>query len=104
VASLRRDEDHERRRGTRLGKGGCLRVSLEEVARDVGVSKPALYFHFLEGNEELFVAIAHRALEQYRAELAAAFFGSLYAPIHGVISSDVKPAEFRESGNSTPHS
>ncbi len=128
-----------------LGEGGYLGISLEEVAREVGVSKPALYYHFPEGKEELFVAIAHRALEQHRegleraiasardgagrlraiarwlmserarehpmtelrnvsnfmnerhrAELAAAFFGSLYAPIYGVISSAVESGEFRE--------
>ena len=129
-----------------LGEGGYLGVSLEEVAREVGVSKPALYYHFPDGKEELFVAIAHRALdqhregleraissagdgtgrlraiarwmmserarehpmaelrhvgdhmnEQHRAELAAAFFGSLFAPIHSVISSAVESGEFRRS-------
>jgi AcrR family transcriptional regulator len=128
-----------------LGEGGYLGVSLEEVAREVGVSKPALYYHFPDGKEELFVAIAHRALgqhregleraissagdgagrlraiarwlmsersrehpmaelrnvgnfmnERHRAELAAAFFGSLYAPIHRVISSAVESGEFRK--------
>ncbi len=129
-----------------LGEGGYLGVSLEEVAREVGVSKPALYYHFPDGKEELFVAIAHRALgehrdgleraissagdgagrlraiarwfmserarehpmaelrhvgdfmnERHRAELAAAFFGSLFAPIHSVISSAVESGEFRRS-------
>jgi len=127
-----------------LGEGGYLGVSLEEVAREVGVSKPALYYHFPHGKEELFVAIAHRALgqhrvgveraiasagdgagrlraiarwlmserarehpmaelrhvgdfvnERHRAELAAAFFASLYAPIHRVIASAVESGEFR---------
>ncbi len=129
-----------------LGGSGYLGVSLEEVAREVGISKPALYYHFPQGKEELFVAIAHRALDQHRegleraissagdgadrlraiarwmmserarehpmaelrhvgdhmnerhrAELAAAFFGSLYAPIHRVISSAVQSGEFRRS-------
>ena len=129
-----------------LGEGGYLGVSLEEVAREVGVSKPALYYHFPQGKEELFVAIAHRALgqhrkglehaiasagdgagrlraiaqwlmserarehpmgelrnvgnfvnEQRRVELAAGFFGSLYAPIHHAISSAVESGEFRQS-------
>jgi AcrR family transcriptional regulator len=55
-----------------LGEGGYLGVSLEEVARDVGVSKPALYYHFPEGKEEIFVAIAHRALGQHREGLERA--------------------------------
>jgi AcrR family transcriptional regulator len=128
-----------------LGEGGYLGVSLEEVAREVGVSKPALYYHFPDGKEELFVAIAHRALQQHRegleraiasaeggagrlraiarwimsersrehpmaelrnvgnfmherhrAELAEGFYGSLYAPIHRVISSAIESGEFRE--------
>jgi AcrR family transcriptional regulator len=56
----------------RLKEGGYLGVSLEEIAREVGVSKPALYYHFPEGKEELFVAIAHRALGQHRESLERA--------------------------------
>ena len=55
-----------------LGGGGYLGVSLEEVAREVGVSKPALYYHFPQGKEELFVAIAHRALAHHREGLERA--------------------------------
>src|SRR5918997_5834031 len=55
-----------------LGGGGYLGVSLEEGAREVGVSKPALYYHFPQGKEELFVAIPHRALEQNREGLERA--------------------------------
>jgi AcrR family transcriptional regulator len=55
-----------------LGGGGYLGVSLEEVAREVGVSKPALYYHFPQGKEELFVAIAHRALAYHREGLERA--------------------------------
>src|SRR3712207_9411055 len=55
-----------------LGEGGYLGVSLEEVAREVGVSKPALYYHFPDGKEELFVAIAHRALGEHRNGLERA--------------------------------
>ena len=55
-----------------LGGGGYLGVSLEEIAREVGVSKPALYYHFPQGKEELFVAIAHRALAHHREGLERA--------------------------------
>src|ERR671921_1679170 len=55
-----------------LGEGGYLGVSLEEVAREVGISKPALYYHFPQGKEELFVAIAHRALAHHREGLERA--------------------------------
>lgn len=57
---------------THLGRGGYLGVSLEEVAKEVGVSKPALYYHFPQGKEELFVAIAHRALAHHREGLERA--------------------------------
>ena len=57
---------------THLGGGGYLGVSLEEVAREVGVSKPALYYHFPKGKEELFIAIADRALEHHRVGLERA--------------------------------
>jgi AcrR family transcriptional regulator len=133
---------------THLGRGGYLGVSLEEVAKEVGVSKPALYYHFPQGKEELFVAIAHRALahhregleramadheagadklravarwfmsegnqehpmdelrdlgrfvsEQHQLELAEAFFGSLYGPIHRAISSAIESGEFSEDSS-----
>lgn len=57
---------------THLGGGGYLGVSLEEVAKEVGVSKPALYYHFPQGKEELFIAIADRALEHHREGLERA--------------------------------
>ncbi|HEX2739396.1 MAG TPA: TetR/AcrR family transcriptional regulator [Rubrobacter sp.] len=52
-----------------LAEEGYRGVSLEEIARRVGVSKPALYYHFPEGKEQLFVEIAHRALRQHREGL-----------------------------------
>jgi AcrR family transcriptional regulator len=55
-----------------LGGGGYLGVSLEEIAREVGITKPALYYHFPRGKEELFVAIAHRALAHHREGLERA--------------------------------
>ena len=58
-----------------LGGSGYLGVSLEEVAREVGISKPALYYHFPQGKEELFVAIAHRALAHHREGLERAMAG-----------------------------
>ncbi|CAA9479992.1 MAG: Transcriptional regulator, AcrR family [uncultured Rubrobacteraceae bacterium] len=57
---------------SRLAEVGYLGVSLEEVAREVGVSKPALYYHFPGGKEQLFVEIAHRALRQHREGLERA--------------------------------
>ena len=53
----------------RLAEVGYLGVSLEEVAGRIGVSKPALYYHFPGGKEQLFVEVAHRALRQHREGL-----------------------------------
>jgi AcrR family transcriptional regulator len=59
----------------RLAEFGYLGVSLEEVAKEVGVSKPALYYHFPGGKEQLFVEIAHRALTLMRESLERAMSG-----------------------------
>lgn len=52
-----------------LARKGYMGVSLEAIAGEVGVSKPALYYHFPGGKEQLFVEIAHRSLERIRAGL-----------------------------------
>ena len=52
-----------------LAKAGYMGVSLEDIAREAGVSKPALYYHFPGGKAELFVEISHRALGRMRAGL-----------------------------------
>lgn len=49
-----------------LALQGYLGVSLEAVASEVGISKPALYYHFPGGKEQLFVEIAHRSLQRVR--------------------------------------
>lgn len=59
----------------RLAGVGYLGVSLEEVAKAVGVSKPALYYHFPGGKEELFVELAHRALRHTRENLERVMSG-----------------------------
>lgn len=59
----------------RLAEVGYLGVSLEEVAREVGVSKPALYYHFPGGKEELFVELTHRALRHTRENLERVMSG-----------------------------
>ena len=52
-----------------LARQGYMGVSLEAIAGEVGVSKPALYYHFPGGKEQLFVEIAHRSLDRIRAGL-----------------------------------
>jgi AcrR family transcriptional regulator len=55
-----------------LSKVGYMGVSLGEVAREVDVSKAALYYHFPGGKEELLVGIGHRALARVREGLERA--------------------------------
>lgn len=52
-----------------LARQGYMGVSLEAIAGEVGISKPALYYHFPGGKEQLFVEIAHRSLDRIRAGL-----------------------------------
>jgi AcrR family transcriptional regulator len=59
-----------------LSKVGYMGVSLEEIAREVGVSKAALYYHFPEGKEEMFVEIGHRSLARVRKGLERAMSGA----------------------------
>lgn len=59
----------------RLAEVGYLGVSLVEVARAVGVTKPALYYHFPGGKEQLFVELAHRALRRTREGMERAMSG-----------------------------
>ncbi len=55
-----------------LAEVGYRGISLEEVAREVGMTKPALYYHFPEGKEELAVAILHRSSARIRDGLGHA--------------------------------
>lgn len=55
-----------------LAKVGYRGVSLERIAKEVGIRKPTLFYHFPEGKEELFVAIAHRSLRRVREGLERA--------------------------------
>lgn len=52
-----------------LARQGFMGVSLEAIAGEVGISKPALYYHFSGGKEQLFVEIAHRSLDRILAGL-----------------------------------
>lgn len=59
-----------------LARQGYMGVSLEAIAGEVGVSKPALYYHFPGGKEQLFVEIAHRSLGRVSAGLEGAMAAS----------------------------
>lgn len=52
-----------------LARHGYMGASLGAIAGEVGISKPALYYHFPGGKEQLFVEVAHRALDRILAGL-----------------------------------
>lgn len=54
-----------------LVRGGYAAISLDRVARAVGVSTPSLYHHFPGGKEELLLAIASRRAIEDSARLIA---------------------------------
>lgn len=58
-----------------LSRQGYMGVSLEAIAAEVGVSKPALYYHFPGGKEQLFVEIAHRSLDRILSGLEGSMAG-----------------------------
>ena len=58
-----------------LWRVGYRGISLMEVAREVGISKPSVYYHFPEGKEQLFVAISHRSLRRVREGMERATSG-----------------------------
>lgn len=59
-----------------LSRVGYRGLSLLEVSREVGISKPGVYYHFPEGKEQLIVAIAHRSLQRVREGMEWAMSGT----------------------------
>lgn len=49
---------------------GYQAVSLNDVARTVGIRKPSIYHHFAGGKEELFVAVQTRMFERLGDDLS----------------------------------
>ncbi|MEX2442396.1 MAG: TetR/AcrR family transcriptional regulator [Alkalispirochaeta sp.] len=48
---------------------GFQAVTLTDVAREVGIRKPSLYYHFPEGKEQLFVAVQERMFQRIGDQL-----------------------------------
>jgi AcrR family transcriptional regulator len=63
----------------RLGEVGPDGLRLQQIARDVGVSHPAILHHF-GSREELVKAVVQRAIEGLEAETVRAFAGGTGAP------------------------
>ncbi len=50
-------------------KNGYERTSLTDIAKQIGITKPAIYYHF-ESKEILFLAVMHSFLDQLEKMLA----------------------------------
>lgn len=55
---------------------GYAAVTLKDLAQELGMRQPSLYYHAPGGKEELFVAVMLRHLERHRTMIAAALAAS----------------------------
>lgn len=51
---------------------GYRAVTMQDIARSLGIRQASLYYHVPDGKEQLFVEVARRSFEQHRAGLQAA--------------------------------
>jgi AcrR family transcriptional regulator len=66
---------------------GYNAITLRDIADELGIKQASLYYHFPEGKEQIFVAMAERLFERHREGLEAALeeAGSdLNAQLHAV--------------------
>jgi AcrR family transcriptional regulator len=81
---------------------GFRRTSMEDIAREAGVSRPALYLHF-RNKEEIFrslsASLQEAALAAAEAELKAP--GSLQRRVHAAL--EVKVVRMLEIVHDSPH-
>ncbi len=57
-------------------KRGYNAIALRDIADALGIKQASLYYHFPQGKEELYVAVAERAFARHFAGMAAALQGS----------------------------
>jgi AcrR family transcriptional regulator len=51
---------------------GYRAVTMQDIARALGIRQASLYYHVPDGKEQLFVEVARRSFEQHRVGLQAA--------------------------------
>ncbi len=51
---------------------GYSAITLRDIADELGIKQASLYYHFPEGKEQIFVAMAERLFERHREGLEAA--------------------------------
>jgi AcrR family transcriptional regulator len=55
---------------------GYNAIALRDIADALGMKQASLYYHFPQGKEELYVAVAERAFARHYAGMAAALSGN----------------------------
>jgi AcrR family transcriptional regulator len=55
---------------------GYAAVTLKDIAQDLGIRQPSIYYHVPGGKEDLYVEVMIRHLERHRAGVEAAIAGS----------------------------
>ncbi len=70
-ARERREEEILTAASRLLGERGYAAVSMDEIAEEVGISKPTLYQHF-KGKDELIMRAMIRSMEQMEEQILAA--------------------------------
>lgn len=63
-----------------LTRLGYLGLTMDAIAREIGVTKPSLYYHFPGGKEYLFMALARRYLVTDQREIEQAIASVRTAP------------------------
>ena len=59
---------------------GYSAITLRDIADELGIKQASLYYHFPEGKEQIFVAMAERLFERHREGLEAALQDSGHLP------------------------
>jgi AcrR family transcriptional regulator len=68
---------------------GYRAVTMQDIARELGIRQASLYYHMPEGKEQLFVEVASRSFEQHRQGLETALAqapAELEAQLHAAAS------------------
>lgn len=66
---------------------GYAAVTLKDIAQDLGIRQPSIYYHVPGGKEDLYVEVMMRHLERHRAGVEAAIAqggGSLEKRLRGI--------------------
>lgn len=85
-----------------LATAGYLGASLLDIGRTIGIRRPSIYYHFPEGKEEVFVAVAERFIGEAGARITAAIAtpgtlrDKLTALVETAVENDVRAASFEQ--------